>query len=244
MLATTDGVVAMFDGWAEDDYTRFNTTYSLEYEDDTTIDFYEDDIYLTEAFHNDTEPGKKDFIKKIENKYGGKFSPETLEIEKPKQEFKDGDIVYFDLKVNGETVAILKEFAKDGSPVVYASYFIESENTFAFPLSILCRKNIIIEKRLATEKEKELILSKLANIGKKWNPDTKQIEDLSKPQQFKPFDKVLVKDFENKEWHANIFSHIENDSEYQFTCIQGAWRYCIPYEGNEHLLGTTDSPSK
>ena len=152
--------------------------------------------------------------------------------------------MYFDLKGNGETVAIFKRYAENGDPIVYASYFIESENTFACPLSILCRKNIIIEKRLATEKEKELILSKLASIGKKWNPDTKQIEDLSKPQQFKPFDKVLVKDYENSEWHANIFSHIENDSEYQFICIQGAWRYCIPYEGNEHLLGTTDSPSK
>ena len=40
VFATIDGgVVAMFDGWAEDDYTRFNTTYSLEYEDDTIVNF-------------------------------------------------------------------------------------------------------------------------------------------------------------------------------------------------------------
>ena len=26
--------------------------------------------------------------------------------------------------------------------------------------------------------------------------------------------------------------------EYTFVCVSSRWKYCIPYEGNEHLLGT------
>lgn len=56
---------------------------------------------------------------------------------------------------------------------------------------------------------------------------------------FKPFDKVLVMDGRGETWRAELFSHtIEND--YPFVCTSGNWMYCIPYEGNEHLLGTTE----
>jgi len=58
-------------------------------------------------------------------------------------------------------------------------------------------------------------------------------------QTFKPFDKVLVRDGRGETWRAELFSHtIEND--YSFVCTSGKWMHCIPYEGNEHLLGTTE----
>lgn len=44
----------------------------------------------------------------------------------------------------------------------------------------------------------------------------------------------------------SLFSHYnEKDKGYPFVCINGFYynRYCIPYEGNEYLLGTTDSPT-
>lgn len=61
-----------------------------------------------------------------------------------------------------------------------------------------------------------------------------------KPEcNLKPFDKVLVRDTDNQEWKCNIFSHLSND---HFICIVYCWNQCIPYEGNEYLLGTTDNP--
>ena len=55
--------------------------------------------------------------------------------------------------------------------------------------------------------------------------------------EFKPFDKVLVRD-EGERWRACLFSHIIEAGVY---CASGMhWKYCIPYEGNEHLLGTTN----
>ena len=213
VLATIDGVVAMFDGWAEDDYTRFNTTYSLEYEDDTTIDFCEDNIYLTEEFHNDTEPGKKDFIKKIENKYGGKFNPETLEVEE-QYEFKDGDMVYVETKSGYKIIAIFQRFLTGKRPVTYAELFLdESSVRITDKYNFLCKWEYIKEIRLATEEEKKLFLSKLANIGKKWNPVTKEIEDLPKKYEFKPFDKVLVRADDKKNWTPALYSPYDDENE-------------------------------
>lgn len=57
-----------------------------------------------------------------------------------------------------------------------------------------------------------------------------------------PFDKVLVRDGDDDKWVCDIFSHIdENDFYY---CVGTRWRQCIPYEGNEHLLGTTKKPEE
>lgn len=56
----------------------------------------------------------------------------------------------------------------------------------------------------------------------------------------KPFDKVLVRDHNNEIWRPDLFGRITNDG--RFACVGMAWEQCIPYEGNEHLLDTTNNP--
>ena len=55
---------------------------------------------------------------------------------------------------------------------------------------------------------------------------------------FKPFDKVLVRDCNSLKWTADLFSYIDDG----FVCTGGiACRQCIPYnDDTKHLLGTTD----
>lgn len=64
--------------------------------------------------------------------------------------------------------------------------------------------------------------------------------------QFKPFDKVLVRNFDHKKWCATFFSHYEyvgNHVKYWYCCIDGVcYTQRIPYEGNEYLVGTTYVP--
>lgn len=56
--------------------------------------------------------------------------------------------------------------------------------------------------------------------------------------QFKPFEQVLVRDSNSGQWHANFYSHLDNNNNH--VCIHGIWNYCIPYnEETVHLLGTT-----
>ena len=63
------------------------------------------------------------------------------------------------------------------------------------------------------------------------------IVDLKPKWTLKPFDKVLVRDSKSSEWRANLFSYKKVNEPYY--CVYAGWNYCIPYEGNEHLLGTT-----
>ena len=67
-----------------------------------------------------------------------------------------------------------------------------------------------------------------------------QATDQKQKTELKPFDKVLVRDEDDDEWVCDIFSHIdENDLYY---CVGTIWKQCIAYNGNEHLLGTTNKP--
>ena len=62
-------------------------------------------------------------------------------------------------------------------------------------------------------------------------------------QEFKPFDKVLVRDDINEEWIPSIFGCYEDevDKDFPYVCLNGRYCYCIPYEGNEHLLNTPNT---
>ena len=55
--------------------------------------------------------------------------------------------------------------------------------------------------------------------------------------EFKPFDKVLVRDFSRDKWGVSFFSFKKEDF---YVCINDcSWNQCIPYnEDTKHLLGT------
>ena len=57
--------------------------------------------------------------------------------------------------------------------------------------------------------------------------------------ELKPFDRVLARDFDNEEWVIDIFEEKDRDKAYPYQCLKSFWHQCIPYEGNECLLGTT-----
>lgn len=72
---------------------------------------------------------------------------------------------------------------------------------------------------------------------------TDQVTDQKQETELKPFDKVLVRDRDDRKWGCDLFCHL-GDKEGVFVCISSWWRQCIPYEGNEHLLGTTKKPEE
>jgi hypothetical protein len=61
--------------------------------------------------------------------------------------------------------------------------------------------------------------------------------------EFKPFDRVLVRDFDDVVWIPHFYSHLNQKCTYIHRTVGDAgFSQCIPYEGNEHLLGTTGEP--
>lgn len=70
-----------------------------------------------------------------------------------------------------------------------------------------------------------------------WEPEKEE-------PTFEPFQKVLCKDGSGR-WEPNLYGYYDEETTlYPHCCLGEHYKYCIAYEGNEHLLGTTDAPSK
>lgn len=97
----------------------------------------------------------------------------------------------------------------------------------------------LFKPRLATEEEKQRLFNALAKDGMRWNSEKKLIEYIEEECELKPFDKVLVRN-NNAFWSADIFGEYIPNKGYMCTS-KFIWDECVPYEGNEKLLGTTNS---
>lgn len=149
--------------------------------------------------------------------------------------FKRGDVV---IKNGGGMAAVFDGWANDA--------YTEFNTT----VNLYCDNNTGEEEvcdtllfRKATEEECKRFVKKAERILKgKYNPDTLQVEPVKPTCPIKPFDKVLVRNNDQQIWKAAFFSHCDTSRDsHNYVTIPGfAYNWCIPYEGNEHLLGTTD----
>lgn len=62
--------------------------------------------------------------------------------------------------------------------------------------------------------------------------------------EFQPKEWVLVRDEDRDTWKLDIFSHFVDGAAFPYICVGSYYEECLPYEGNEHLLGTSDSPEE
>ena len=233
LVSNDGGTEVIFDKWYDDTYTNFYSKHYLNSEDENNIKYNEAFLCTTERYSLEDKDTAQTYINTIEKRLGGKLNLDTLEIEKTQPEFKDGDIV---------ALVVRK--------CTHIAIFQSRQEAYIGFHAVLCQNDELlleepfredvgdIELRLATDSEKQQLFDALAKEGKAWDAEKKQIVDLKpKVDELKPFDKVLVRDDKEDQWSANIFSYQVRD---MFHCLgEGYWRYCIPYEGNEHLLGTT-----
>nr|WP_298560444.1 hypothetical protein [uncultured Prevotella sp.] len=218
----------LFDRWANDNYTSFYAK---------TINLVEDAFLDTNLHTLASEKEAKSFIRCIEEKFGGKLNLETLEIEK-QTEFKDGDIVVLDgdSKSHYKTILLYQTNIDDE----YEVYSFLNTGTSYLGLEATLMDDR--KARLATDSEKQQLFSALEKEGKRWNPDTKTIEDLPKKCEFKPMDWCLMKD-STKYWELCQFAYTKKvHGTTIYSAVGGLIYYkCIPYnEETSHLLGTTD----
>lgn len=199
---------------------------------------YHENIITISATYNDERDTLNTFSKNG-SYYSGYSQSECLLLPSSKMRdwtkfFKRGDIV---IKDGGGMAAVFDGWAND------------TYTEFNTTVNLYCDNNTGEEEvcttllfRKATEEERNQFIEKVERILKgKYNPETLQVEPVKPTCPFKPFDKVLVRDDGTQEWCANYFSHYRGyDKYYPYACIDSNYRYCIPYEGNEHLLGTTD----
>ena len=237
VLISSDGSIeVIFDKWYDDTYTNFYCKHYLNSEDKNKIVYYEEFLCTTARYSLEDKNAVQTYIKTIEERLGGKLNCETLEIEKAQPKFKDGDILSCDEdSYTRHTTLILH---KDENITESIVSLVRHKKLIRINAPI---DNFLLSRLYpAREDEKKELFDALAKEGKTWDAEKKQIVDIKKEHQFKPFEKVLVRDSYDDMWRASFFSHIkEDDGRYVTTCL--TWRFCVPYEGNEHLLGTTNN---
>lgn len=229
VLVSDDGCIeVIFDKWYDDTYTNFYCKHYLDSEDENDIRYLEEFICSTWKYSLEDTESFLCYVTNIEERLGGKLNFETLEIEK-QPEFKDGDIVVY-----GKSVAICRKIYK------HTLCFYVSLNEM-FGLLFDDEVESSEEYRFAKEEEKQQLFDALAKKNKAWDAEKKQIVDLkSKIDELKPFDKVLVKDNPYGSWEPALFwKKVDVKDLHPYMIIGGKrYRYCEPYEGNEHLLDT------
>lgn len=57
-----------------------------------------------------------------------------------------------------------------------------------------------------------------------------------KAPHFKTYDKVLVRN-RKQSWRIDFFSYYEQFGSFRYRTLGGYYEFCIPYDGNEHLVG-------
>lgn len=226
LLVNSCGFQCIFKEWASNDYTKFNGCYS------NSRDGHEDILNArTDKFDKLNNNVACRYIKEIEKRLGGKLNLETLEIEKTQPKFKDGDIVCIS-GMGYLAYGIVKSIDNSSKKLEY--YVLNDMSTLKFEDWLSFEDKQI---QPITETQQIILFDTLKKEGKAWDAEKKQIVDLKPEVKLKPFDKVLVRDSKSNNWRANLFSHIDKNGNHY--CIWANWHYCIPYEGNEHLLGTT-----
>lgn len=153
-----------------------------------------------------------------------------------KFQWEKGDVL---ISNDGGTEVIFDKWYDDTYTSFYCKHYLNSEdkNKIVYYEEFLCTT-----ERYSLE-DKDIAQTYINTIEKrldgKLNLETLEIE---KPKcGFKTFDKVLGRNEKDGVWEADLFSHYREESQYPFRCIGFSRKYCIPYEGNEHLLGTTDN---
>ena len=224
----------IFDSFVSDTYEVIRCKYFLKVDNGKEIFVTETNVFTNEYFKA-SEEQRQCYINKIEEHFGGKLNLETLEIEKSQPEFKDGDIAYADY---GHKQAVFIVSGKTDLSEGYNSFI--ALDLRGLTLDMGCKsffKEDLCKLRLAKEEEKKQLFDALTKASMAWDAEKKQIVDLKPKVELKPFDKVLVRDSKSDKWRANLLGYIDKDEYYH--CVYANWVYCIPYEGNEHLLGTT-----
>ena len=140
---------------------------------------------------------------------------------------KKGDIMMFDDK----SAVFMIDAMTDNYVTIIA--YVDKHSTFR------TGGQMLLNYIPASEDMKKKFFDAMDKAGYTWDGETLRKKQKS---QFKPFEKVLVRDSEADKWRCAFYSHFEPNGIYHYVTIGSMYAMCIHFEGNEHLVGTTKNP--
>lgn len=160
------------------------------------------------------------------------------------QDAKDGDVLVCD-NGNNKTIYLFKE--QRGLSNIANAYFQILNMNNELRLMFNKAADFNLNTKPATKEQRDLLFQKMKEAGYEWDADKKELKKVEQNPTnkfdittLKPFDKVLVRDNNEQKWTVDLFSFYDKDLVYKYVCVGHYVNQCIPYGGNEHLLGTTD----
>lgn len=174
-----------------------------------------------------SEEAKKELFDKMA-KAGYRWNTDTLELEKIKPEFKEGDVL---INEEGNLYLLIGKIAKDigKAAILYANGDFIAEAAFT-----ITSDGFALAKSSARNK----LFSFLIRRGYKYD----KVQHNIMKQCFTPFDRVLVRNNNTDSWKADIYLGYDENNPFPYICTRTSYSICIPYGDNEYLLGTTNSP--
>lgn len=167
--------------------------------------------------------------------------------------FKDGDIATLGWKSDDgefcEWITILKSVEVDEINILtedYVTVCLKCDEENYFSIDFDCTSDGAKWIRKPTETEKQKLIDALKESKepkaneyiKRFFPEYSNSLNIGKDYKFKPFDKVLVRDYDDGVWKPDIF--LNNSDGCNYMCTGSVvWAQCIPYnDKTAHLLGT------
>ena len=154
------------------------------------------------------------------------------------QDAKDGDVI-----TNGKLIVIFNKLEEPA----YRQHII------AYVGLDLCGRLQItedtwqlgVDKAMpATKEQRDLLFAKMKEAGYQWDAEKKELKKIPKHYDIANFYAgmpVLVRADNVCRWDYSVFSRITGNEDWPFAVCNGvSFTQCIPFEGNETLLGTTD----
>ena len=196
-----------------------------------------------------TEEEKREFFNNLPDGYVWDAENKALTYDTSRKiaNFNDGDLLYVKTAKGIEIVFAYRKTQDDDKYLrKYVALIKQTNVLLGSFLDAVCEINAIENIRFATDDEKEEFFSVCDKNGYKWDCENKTLKKKTEQQRsghkfdtgtLKPFDKVLVRDG-NGLWRPGFFG-ADMITGYRYLTSDGYYKCCIPYEGNEHLVGTT-----
>ena len=165
------------------------------------------------------------------------------------QDANDGDVLVCYSEVKGNPIEQAGIFKQ------YVGRYGGCSNTFLAHTGIDWDGDIIINGYMgstnilpATKEQRDLLFAKLKDEGYVWDDENKELKKNKTHYDIANFHAgmpVLVRDYNNSQWSYVQFSHLiaernVGEGGFKFNACGIPYIQCIPFEGNESLLGTTE----
>lgn len=183
--------------------------------------------WTSEFYIPASEEAKKKLFDKM-TEAGYRWNADTLELEKIESKFKEGDVIVDKL----DNLCLVSKI-KNNNVIIVIAVLYTNDTLETYNSGVVERCSL--EVTLTSTANRNRLLSALVRKGYKY--DEKQHKLIK--QEFKPFDRVLVRNGAILPWKAEFFSSYDPNNGFPYSCIGNRYIYCIPYEGNEHLINTT-----